>query len=282
MKTTIHTYSFDTRDENDKAAFAELEKKLKAQGLKCFETWGGGSHYFGIPNNKTVELETEHLFNNQWNTAPIEGDEKAPEGRRVHDWAQDYPVNFSAHVKRGHYLEQTPEMNEARRNRYACGYCGKQEPAQKGYDFCPHCIGSEYLEQKELYLLRMQSVASKKDRKPLTEAEAARLVPLYIEAQTTGHTEADKKRIKKEVDDLHDEYHKTTKNALTKRDGFLWLIGKGIKTDNVIYYDHTNVFSFGWRKPVSNEVRDMLLDIISDFPFAYEIKCEDGKKLEAA
>jgi len=54
----------------------------------------------------------------------------------------------------------------------------------------------------------------------------------------------------------------------------------GIKIDNCIYYSHTDRFSFGWRSPVSAEVVSEILNVISEFPFLYEIKCDDGKTLQ--
>lgn len=279
MKTTLREYFFYIDKPEDKAAYEALVEKLKGQGLECFETWGGGSHYHGKEfDGVTVELETKHLFNNQWNAAPIEGDDKAPTGRRLFDWAQDFLGGecMNRNLKRGHYLEQTPEMGEARRNRMACGYCGHQEEAQRGTVFCPHCIDSEYLEAQDLHLTRMQSVMNKCNRKPLAEAERAHLMPLYVAAQLHGSTARGKARITKERDDLVADCSEKIRKATTRRDGFLWLLDHGLKIDNVIYYDHIDKFSFGWRHPVDEQVKNAILEVISEFPFEYEIKTANG------
>jgi len=276
VKTTLHTYCFDIRNPEEKAAYAGLCEKLKGMGLSCFETWGGTGHYHPLTaiDGREIELETAHVFSNQWNTAPIDG--FSEKGYRVFDWAQDYPINFSKSIKRGHYLDQTTEMDEVRRNRKKCGYCGHQETAQTGHVFCPKCIGSEYLKADELHLTRMQYVTDEGKRAPLTDAERAHLMPLYIAAQT--------KKVKAETEkaraEVIDKCEKAVKNAETERDGFLWLMDHGVNTHNVIYYSHNNTFSFGWRSPVSPEVESALLDVISEFPFPYEIKCQDGRKLE--
>lgn len=284
METILHAYRFDISKPNEKTAYDALRAMLSGtMGLKCFETWGGGSHWMPTLDGHTLTLETESLFNNQWNTAPI-GESKS--GYRVFDWAQDYhsrDIGKNPLIKQGHWLEQTAEMREIRRNTNGCGYCGKQEAAAKGLVFCDKCLDSPYLKAAELHLLRMVAVdESDKKRAELTEAERAYLLPLYKAAQLHGSTERGKARIAKERADLEAEYLKTTAAAKTKRDGFLWLMNHGINTENCIYYSHTDRFSFGWRRPVDKEMESAILEVISEFPFSYEIKTEDGRKLEAA
>jgi hypothetical protein len=273
MRTTIHTYRFDVNNPDEKAAYDALRAKLRSAGLKCFETWGGGSHYKPDLDGREIELETKHLFSNQWNTAPIDG--ISDKGLRVFDWAQDYQIE-AKWLKRGHWLEQTAEMREIRRNTNKCGYCGSQEPAAKGYVFCPHCLDSVYLVANMLHLTRMLPVDAETDRAPLTEAESAHLLPQYRAAQTQN-TEKRNTAARREIES---ECANMKRRAHTKRDGMLWLLDHGFPTDNVIYYS-TDLFCFGWRSPIDAEVLSALLDIISEFPFPYEIKCADGSTLSA-
>ena len=283
IKTVIRGYYFDTRNMAELATWEELKTELEKDGLACFETWGNGSHYnakFNTPDGVKIELETAQLFNNQWNTAPIEG--VSVKGWRVFDWAQDYPAGnqLSKYIKRGHYLEQTEKMVSTRKDTHACGYCGHQEKAGLN-KFCPKCIGSEYLERKELHLLRMQAVQdSDKPRAELTDEESALLVPQFVEAQTHGHSERDKKRIKEKRESIQREREKRIENANTEADGMLWLMDNGVNVDNVIFYNHTQNFCFGWRKPLDADVVSAILDIITEFPFSYEIKTEGGKTLQ--
>jgi hypothetical protein len=278
IKTTIRAYHFDISKTDENKHYLALRDKLTAAGLECFETWGGsGSHYLPALDGETVELETDYLYSNQWNTAPI-GDAK--NGLRVFDWAQDYPINFSKSIKRGHYLEQTAEMREIRRNTNGCGYCGKQEPAAKGNVFCPHCIGSEYLKSNELYLLRMIPIDAEHDRAELTDAERAHLLPIYKNAQIYGHTERDKTRIAKARADVLRYYETITRSAKIERDGFIWCMDHGVKTDDLIFYSHTGRFCFGWRgKGIDKEIESLILDAISEFPFPYDLKTADGRTL---
>lgn len=288
MKTVLHHYCFDISKPAEKAAYVDLlENTLKKVGFPFwFMNLDGGytatsaAWDFMDKVRKAagaVELETTHLFDNQWNSAPIPG--VGESGLRLFNLAECKYHN--RYVKEGYWLEQTPEMREILRNTHKCGYCGAQEPAQKGYTFCPHCIGSEYLTEETLHLTRMVPVRdSNKKRAELTAAERANLLPVYKEAQLYGNTVRDKARLKKQRADIQKEFDSVTKRAQIERDGLTALLDLGLKIDNVIYYAHTNRFSFGWRSPVSPAVLSGILDVISEFPYPYEIKCADGRKLE--
>lgn len=68
-------------------------------------------------------------------------------------------------------------------------------------------------------------------------------------------------------------------NEERRRDGKLWLLDHGLSIENVIYYSHTNRFCFGWDLPVSPVVESTILDVISEFPYSYDIKTQDGRTL---
>jgi len=279
IKTIIHAYKFNTKNADEAAAWGKLKSSLKASHPHCMHSHGGKLHYMPEFDNKTLELETEHLFSNQWNTAPI-GNSNI--GLRVFDWALDYEPNRNKYVMQGHYLEQTDEMREARRNRMACGYCGKQEPAQKGYVFCHHCLDSEYLKSTELHLLRMQTVDAPfpAKRAPLAEAESAHLLPLYKHAQLHGNSARGVARIAAERLSLVKSRDEAINHANIEHDGFIWCLNRGLKTDDLIYYKHTGRFCFGWRSNgVDLSILSEILDAISEFPFPYDIICADGRKL---
>jgi hypothetical protein len=294
VKTKIHSYYFDIAKPADKAAYELLRDQLHAMNLRCFETWGERSHYLEVAKGGVeVELETKHLFDNQWNGI-IAGDDaeqllvdqpgsnmrKKSAGRRVFDWAQDATVGgMNPKIKRGHWIEQTAEMREIRRNTSACGYCGRQEPAAKGYVFCPHCLDSEYLTEDELHLTRMipvdQNQIGRNRRPPLTEAERAHLLPKFVEAQTVATGSRAKAKAEKARRDVVDKFKRKTSAAKIEHDGFIWLLDQHLPLDNVIYYDHTERFCFGWRTPLKGAVLSAFLDKLSEFPFDYDIKKVD-------
>lgn len=68
-----------------------------------------------------------------------------------------------------------------------------------------------------------------------------------------------------------DHAKKITKLA-TERAGLTWLLRRKYPISNVIYYDHTGIFSFGWRNKLSPEEASTILDFISEFPYPYELK----------
>lgn len=287
IKTVLHYYYFDISKPEDAAAY----KALCAGALAeiPFKTWTmdcRGAYQFTKPASDfiakvrdsagPIELETDYLFDNQWNSAPTSASNS---GMRLFNKAQMIYENKK--IKEGYYLDQTAEMAEVLRNTYKCGYCGKQEPAAKGYVFCPHCLDSEYLKESDLHLTRMVSVCdTNKPRAPLTEAEKVHLLPLYRDAQINGSTARGKARIAKKRADVQREYQQTIAHAAEKRDAATWIMNNAPGLlENWIYYTHTGRHCFGWRKPLDECLLSDLLDKVSEFPFSYDIKCADGRTL---
>lgn len=280
IKTTLHTYTFDTSTENGKTDYARLLERLAPR--KPMVMGGGTAHTVGILDGREVELELAHVFDNQWNTAPIDG--FGDKGLRVFDWYED-ANHRDRWIKAGHYLDITPEMIAVRRDTFCCGYCGKQYPRAEGeaLGFCSQCFDSEYLQEGDLYLTRLLPVAESgiggSNRRALSKAERAKLVPRFIAAQTHGETERGKARIAAKRAKVADDFNKAVHAATAKRDGFTWLMDRGMNTDNVIYYAHTNRFSFGWRKPLGESEVASILEVISEFPFSYDLQCDNGRTL---
>lgn len=276
LQTVLHAYHFNVARLTEREAYDTLRAKLTAAGLNCFESHGGDSHYRKDLDGQTLILETTHLFDNQWNTAPIPGISDL--GIRVFDWAQDSEyATRNRDTKRGYYLEQTPAMRTVREHRFACGFCGYQTDETKVTQFCDRCLDSEYLKESELYLLRMLPVMRGNfARPPLSELELAALKPLFVDAQTHGSTARGRERLTKARERVAAEYATSVANAQAKHDGLMWLMARGINTDNVIYYDHTGKFSFGWRKPLSGDEYNALQLALHNggdsFPFDHDIK----------
>ena len=273
MQTTIHTYQYRIDNADEREAYNALKARLKASGVHLMRSWTGklkDSFEHAEWDGKTVTLDTKHLFSNQWN---------CEEYGRVFDWAEDYQPH-NKRLRRGHYLDITPEMREIRENTNVCGYCGYKERAEAGAVFCHQCLDSEYLKSDDLHLLRMLPIAEHfPKRAPLTKTEKEHLLPLYKEAQLHGTTERGKVRIARKRAQIANDYHSRTKAARDAFEGFTWLMDNGLNTDNVIFYSHTGRFGFGWRKPLDGEVLSELLALITEFPFSYDIKCADGRTL---
>jgi hypothetical protein len=302
IKTTIHTYNFDVSRPDEAATYAELRARLKATPGRGHQmvSWSpgrGDGHYWHVQQRlgaeAEIELETGHLFGNQWNTAPCAGSDK---GLRVFDWAEDAhdsgtyntPQGMAPRdVRRGHYLDITDEMRELRAETVACGYCGKQQPAEGAATFCDKCLDSPYLKEADLHLLRLRPVDQDRphaQRAPLTEAERAELFPRFVDRQTTGANSRNAAKMTKQRADVIAKADKATKNAEEERKGMLWLLDRGFNLDNVLYYSHTGRFSFGWRGALSDDVTARLLDVLSEFPAEYELVTDptgkhEGRKL---
>lgn len=282
LTTYIHAYSYDVSQPADREAYARLCADLA--DIKPRQMHAIGSYYLpNIDGLRQVELETKHLFNNQWNTAPGCLSEN---GARVFDWAEKAIfVNGyeNRKIKRGHWLEQTAEMTEIRKATSVCGYCGKQEPTG-AHTFCPHCLDSQYLTEKDLFLTRMLPVCDtwSKDRAPLTAEEAAERVPLFVQAQTHGSSERGRARMQAQRERILHKAELQIDGAKVERDGFIWLLDHGINIDNVIFYSHTGRFGFGWRKKLSAAELSALQSAMgAEFGFPYDIECDDGRKLSA-
>jgi hypothetical protein len=274
IKTKLHRYRFNLEHKGSRTKYKALCAKLKSEGLRMFNVLAApfGQEKKGQCPAGAVELDCACLFDNQWNTSGSE----THNGYRIFDWYECiYP---NGQIKEGHYLEITDEMREIRRNTLKCGYCGHMEPAAKGLVFCEACLDSEYLKEKDLFLLRlmpvslMDGVYRGSQRDLLSEAELAHLLPRYVERQTTGANSRNAAKLKKQRQRIEDKFTKAVENNNAEYVGMLWLMDHNWPVDNVLYYDHTSKFGFGWRTPLEASVVSKLLEIISEFPFPYEIK----------
>lgn len=219
-------------------------------------------------HSREVNLETEHLFKDQWNAA---------EGLRLFNKAAfEWP---NLHIKEGYYIRQNPEMIAVLQSTAKCGYCGHQAPVGEK-DFCDKCLSSPHLGVADLHLLRMEPIEAPEwrsggvkssQRAPLTQEELAVIMPRYTEAQTKlrKHQEAEVRA------DVEAEFDNSVELATIKRDGMLWILDAGISTENLIFYLHNRTFTFGWRNPVSKEVKTKLAERLKRFPFKFEIKGEE-------
>lgn len=297
LPATLHHYYFDASKPEESAKWTELCKQMRAE----FDagTRGHKMHAFGEKaplyrnDSEAVDIELAHLFENQWNTGPTDS---SAQGLRVFDFYQFAEIH-SKNIKRGHWLELSPELIQARRETHKCGYCGAHygphhEPIPSN-GFCSKCLGSEYLKQSELYLLRLIPLSPdsydadrekhRNDRPQLNAEEAATLVPQWQEMRRTCDLKRasaarvrERQQIEKKLTDYKRELEANAAGAQEEHDGMLWLWEHGFSTENWIYYKHTRTFAWGWRTPVSAEDKSRWLEIASEFPFNYEVKSVAG------
>jgi hypothetical protein len=191
--------------------------------------------------------------------------------------------NPNKKVKEGHWLDITPEMEEIRQHTLTCGYCGKYVKDSEPHPWhCEKCLGSEYLKEKDLGLLRLLPVATSFNNKSfdMTEEERAEILPAYKEAQGLGLIAREKaavsrnrKKVAALIPNAREKSRKLLDAAKVETEALTWLLDREFNLiDNVIYYTHTGRFCFGWRKPPDKEERSRLLDVLSEFPFDYDLK----------
>lgn len=284
ISTKLHHYHFDLDKPEERNAYEKLRNgTLLKIGFPVWEIHFHGYHHLDRKarefmqtvkklDGRIVELETKHLFSNQWNSAA---------GLRLFNWAECRFPNKS--IREGYWLEQTDAMRQILRETLKCRFCGAYEPAASGITFCPHCLDSEYLEESELHLTRMVPVCdTDKPVQGLTDAELAERLPLFRKAQIHGIKKRETQRITAARRDVQAKYSKAVAQASEKKKAALWILDNapGIY-DNWIYYAHTGQHCFGWRKPLSAGEESELLDVITEFPFRYTIKRANGPNLDA-
>ena len=60
--------------------------------------------------------------------------------------------------------------------------------------------------------------------------------------------------------------------AVLELEAFTWLVEHDVPIDNCIYYDHKDVFCFGWRQGLTQAEKADLDTVLVDFPYHYEFK----------
>ena len=231
---------------------------------KCNEQYVPSEHerkyrdMLELVQGKELEVETEYLFCDQYNTVPIEG--VAENGMRIMEESVEYVID------------------DIRDFVGVCGYCGNQT-RDKTEGICRKCLDSAYLDENTIRkgLTRIVPVGTKRisgQREPLSDEEWEYIRPKYIERQTQGADSRNAQKLKKQRGKIQAKYERKIDEIETEYEGMLWLMDSGINVDNVIYYSHTGVFCFGWRQPLSQDVRSELTKQLQDcdFPFSYEFK----------
>jgi hypothetical protein len=291
---TLTAYFFEIDKPEQAAQYAALVEKFKAAGLtpwnsympefaspektRFFEFWKMIDKAAGRPEpdasrrplvspsgewSAPVSIELANIFDNQMNSA-------APLSARLFDWSEAIVTN--KRIKHGYYVT-SDELQQARANTCACGYCGAQYQHAEPGQFCGACLESSYLKRDDLHLLRLRRVSDKStaSRPPLSPEERAEVLPLFEKARIEGLTKRGQERRAKQRADVAADYEKTVKTATIKRDAYTWLLDRGVDLSNVIYYSHTDRFAFGWNNHVEGEELEHLRGILSEFPYAFDL-----------
>jgi hypothetical protein len=270
LKTRIHYYYFHADRPNEAQEYREMCERLQADsGRRFFHVIahpGSDKRTSEQVGSKEITLELAHVFADQWNSTDA----------RVFDWYEGIYPNRKIH--KGYWLEITDEMRAIRQATLTCGYCGKQVQDNESHGtFCDRCLHLPYLIETELHLLRLLPAGLfMPHREELTETERADLLPRYVKRQTEGNDSRAVKAKQKARQDVEAKYQRESKAVEEEYQGFLWLLDHNVNLENCIFYSHTRKFSFGWRTPVSQAVKSVLLDVLVEFPYEYEIESAEG------
>jgi len=286
IKAKIYFYRYDISKKDEKKAYLK-----EMETAKVFSGWTSPNtlHYinFSYESNKEfneklkgltiknlsgevkkegiINIETKHLFNNQFNTQ---------EGFRLWNWRENIFLNKD--IKEGYYIEMPKEYFNLLENTFSCGYCGKQytreEKIKKDLSFCDACLGSEYLKEDDLFLLRLKRINDKTERLPLNDCDNEILTDINLKEFERLNKIRKKENIKRIKAKLTKERKENIANSENEYKGFMWCLNKGIETDNLIYYNHTKTFCFGWRDKLNFEKEQQLKKDLKGFPFKFELK----------
>lgn len=284
MKATLHPYKFNLANKEENAAYHALSKALREKGLSLFRAWGGATPDRELASTVEETIDPSHLFENQYNTDNYV---------RRFDWKEDAHPHLPKSLRVGYWSDLPVEFLELRRQTERCGYCGKlygpRHAKKENETFCLACLASPYLKESELLLLRLKRVSERHtDFSPLTTEEREYLTPLFLEAKRNGALKREeeklariKAKVEGKIEEARIKAQRIIANAETEQKGLQWLLDRGFAgvIDNVIYYDHLQAFGFGWRSPLPGIVASEILDVLTEFPFNYEIQIEgQGKK----
>jgi hypothetical protein len=276
IKVKLNYYRFDISNLEEAQKYKDvcetIPHKKDTTHHSNFKIYGSNTPFLQkikeLDKRDFVDIDTKYLFSNQFNTS-----EKSL-NLRVYLWNEYIYPNKD--IKEGYFLSNCEELLKRLDNTFKCSYCGKQYPRKERDKliFCNSCLDSEYLTIDNLPLLRLRKIKDKGKILPLNDCDFELLKSNFIEAQIKGSSKRGKERIAKLRNDLLTEYQTTKTNAETKYKGMLWLLDKGINTSNVIYYNHTNIFTFGWRKKLSFQEEQEFKEELKDFPYNYKIEVE--------
>lgn len=265
----IQTYRFDIRVAKEKAEYGALKNRLISEGYHRHCSWGGKYLHRQIGENVkehqgTLYVDMAHAFEDQWNLV-------AP-NYRVHEWAQDYMHSgMNTNIRQGYYLTGLEELKGILRTVSRCGYCGNKGFAEEG-GTCQACAGSAYLKEEDLPLLVMQPILGKKRSKDEVSAEVPAIKAAWLQRQIKA-TEVQTSRQKEEALASAEKARARTVLFEQAAEGWQWLVDHGINTENIIYYDHTNTFSVGWRgEGLSEELAAEWHKALYEFPAKWEVK----------
>jgi len=253
IKVTVNYYRLDTSKVDQCKEYNELKTRLKKEGYKLFDSISMTSYdakvkFFNDIRNKTFEVDTNYIFDNQFNTVKTE----SHSGYRLFDWKEEIYPNKS--IKEGYFCTGIEALNELRQKTYHCNYCGKQYNENIGY--CKSCLNSQYLEENQIHLLEVTEIGKKYKNTKTSKA----LLKEYNKVQKIARL----KKLEESKAQKLDSIKKDIAASKTKYKIFKEIIKLNVSIDNVIYYKHNDSICFGWRTPLQITEIEIIKKSIKD------------------
>lgn len=236
MKTiTIEIKHINKDNAKEIAIFA------KKEGLKPFHSL---SFQFSLIPEGIYEVETDHIFSNQYNTVGKDG----KPGYRIFEYCKELQMRTCKELDRGYYIASgIKEIREYQKTVSVCHYCGKQY-INTDLQFCNSCTGSQYLQEKDYHLLRLTNIHDKYSSKPLPEE----LIKTIKEAQKKANLEREAKNQADSLKRLENEIKDKMKDHRFRLKLYENYFTYG-ELNNLIHYSHKDTFTFGWRNKIADK-----------------------------
>ena len=244
MQLRLKTFKFDLQHAGQARDYEALKNWQRERGVRNLQVAG---QTLQQPLPELLELDDDHLFDNQFNTKPVADSQL---GLRLFDFVvYRYP---NANLRDGHYLENIEELRALRAERYVCRFCGYQQHGHDAPMTCPKCRTSEHLSESNLPLRVLRALWN--DTRPAYESDAMAEVRRWLEDDFV----ATRQQLRNQkIEQLKQDYAQELRDLEFKLKAECFLLSRGFDTDNFIIYNGPRG-SFGWRKLLDAEQAEAL------------------------
>lgn len=262
IKGYIQSYYFNIEKEKERVEYEMISRKVKNYGYK---KWASACFNKEIAKTGEIEIDTENLFGNQFNTS---SDSPTSRSRRLHFWVEGKVPNKN--IRKGYYLEKNKELEDYIEEFYVCNFCGQGYHKSSVPKFCKSCMGSDFLSESDFSLLVPRKLGEPIEQ--ISEKTHEEIKEVRIDVLRNELPEKMEESKRERTQKCLDECKETIKKAEYKKDVMLWLIENNVKTSNCIVYDYGNI-CFGWRSSIlGTDEEPLLREQLKGFPYKYYIK----------
>lgn len=272
MQVTVKRFHFESAKD---PGYVALLAEAKVRGIHPMEA--NGDHKDLLPDGAvyTVTDSARSIHNNQFSTV---------EGQHVFDMRIlcQWDARGNRVARRVGYILADDDgfkaLQEFRAGIGACGYCGARHVLAdlqgEGPHFCDKCAGSQFLKESDLQLLQILPLTLHFPKRKAAVPEW--LLTEYRAKQRDTSQRKAREGLARKLEALE---RKRANLALEGRliealaeAGLEWRL-----IENLIHYEHTGRFCFGWREPLAPVDYDKIRFLVKTakldgFPIDYKVK----------